>query len=340
MKKILLTTLLLINAVSFAQIRRAKGEIQPIKTYPIQIIKNQRAIEFAIDRFKKEQEKWFKFNRINLSISEMAFSNWSAGGDNSVTALLNAQFRRRFSETTYFWDNELEINYGANAQKGRGPRKTDDKFSITSSFGYRGNSKSRWYYTAKSQFLTQIYNGYAYPNTETAISKFMAPAHFTLGIGLEFVPDAKRFNIFISPITHRMLFVLDKTLADQGAFGVDKAEYDANGNMIKPGKKTKSQLGFYVSGNWRKEIAKNMQLENRFNFYGDYLKNVGNIDIDWESTLNLKVNTYVQARIGIHLKYDDDIKFYSYKGANGAIHQYGARPQLKQMLAAGLSYTF
>ncbi len=83
-----------------------------------------------------------------------------------------------------------------------------------------------------------------------------------------------------------------------------------------------------------------MRLENVFNFYGDYLNKFGNIDIDWEANLNLKVNDYVQARIGLHIKYDDDVKFFSYTDPNGQVQKYGARTQLKQLLGVGLSYTF
>lgn len=339
-KSLSLLCALLCISVAWGQTRRAKAIDKPIKTTPIQVISNEKALKFGFNVFKKEQEKWFKFNRINLNLSEVAFSNWSAGGDNSFSAMASAKFRRRYSEKTYFWDNELDLNYGINAQKGRELRKTDDKISLTSSLGYRGNSDSFWYYTARFQFNSQISNGYAYPNTENPISKFMAPAYTYLGLGIEFVPDAQKFNMFLSPMTLKTTFVLDKKLADQGAFGVTRAEYAADGTLIKPGKKTNTELGFSVSGSWKQKIAKNMQMENNFNFYGDYLRYVGNIDVDLESVVNMKINDYVQARIGIHIKYDDDVKFYSYKEPNGSVVKYGARTQLKQVLGIGLSYIF
>ena len=52
------------------------------------------------------------------------------------------------------------------------------------------------------------------------------------------------------------------------------------------------------------------------------------------------MNNYVQARLGIHLKYDDDVKFYSYKDPQGQTHRYGARTQFKQLLGVGVLYTF
>lgn len=344
MKKITLLLIVLVTVSTtdvFGQIRKAKGTQSPVKTVSIEVQENEEALKLAFIRFNREQEKWFRFNQVNLNISEVAFSNWSAGGENSISALLNAKFRRRFSERTYFWDNELEINYGVNAQKGREPRKTDDKLSFVSALGYRGNAKSFWYYTARFQFLTQFSNGYSYPNTEKPISKFMAPAYVYLGLGVEYAPNNKnRFNLFLSPLTMKTTMVLDRDLANQGVFGVQRAVYDPAGNVIKPGRRTNTELGFSVSGRWNEKIDENIRLENIFNFYGDYLKGFGNIDVDWEANLNFKVNSYVQARIGLHIKYDDDVKFYSYKDAGGQTHKYGARTQLKQVLGIGLSYTF
>lgn len=327
MKKIIII-LLLTTVTAFGQVRKAKTRTAPVKTTPIQVLQDPNALKFTFNRVKREQEKWFKFNQVTLNMSEVTFSNWSAGGENSISGLMNGKFRRRYNEKTFFWDNDLEINYGINAQKGREVRKTDDKVSLTSSFGYRGSSHSFWYYTARAQFLTQISNGYKYPNVDDAISKPFAPAYFTLGLGAEYAPTHINFNLFLSPMTLKTTMVLDKRLSDEGAFGVEK------------GKKTVSELGFSASGRWEKKVMDNITLNTNFTIYGDYLEKFGNIDIDWETGLSLKVNNYVQARLGIHLKYDDDIKFHSYKDPQGQTHHYGARTQFKQLLGVGVLYTF
>ena len=327
MKKIIIV-LLLTTVTAFGQVRKAKTRTAPVKTTPIQVLQDPNALKFTFNRVKREQEKWFKFNQVTLNMSEVTFSNWSAGGENSISGLMNGKFRRRYNEKTFFWDNDLEINYGINAQKGREVRKTDDKVSLTSSFGYRGSSHSFWYYTARAQFLTQISNGYKYPNVDDAISKPFAPAYFTLGLGAEYAPTHINFNLFLSPMTLKTTMVLDKRLSDEGAFGVEK------------GKKTVSELGFSASGRWEKKVMDNITLNTNFTIYGDYLEKFGNIDIDWETGLSLKVNHYVQARLGIHLKYDDDVQFYSYKDPQGQTHHYGARTQFKQLLGVGVLYTF
>jgi hypothetical protein len=42
----------------------------------------------------------------------------------------------------------------------------------------------------------------------------------------------------------KITMVLDQRLANQGAFGVKKALYDENGNLILEGEKSKIELGF------------------------------------------------------------------------------------------------
>ena len=118
MKKIIIV-LLLTTVTAFGQVRKAKTRTAPVKTTPIQVLQDPNALKFTFNRVKREQEKWFKFNQVTLNMSEVTFSNWSAGGENSISGLMNGKFRRRYNEKTFFWDNDLEINYGINAQKGR-----------------------------------------------------------------------------------------------------------------------------------------------------------------------------------------------------------------------------
>jgi hypothetical protein len=72
----------------------------------------------------------------------------------------------------------------------------------------------------------------------------------------------------------------------------------------------KSQNRTWFSVNWfyKQEILKNITLENRLSLYSDYINKFGNIDIDYDLTLELVVNEYVKTNIGLHIIYDDDIK--------------------------------
>jgi hypothetical protein len=281
---------------------------------------------------------WEKKNVVGLDISQIAFMNWNAGGNSSVSGLLKGNFVRKYSNQNIKWLNELIIRYGVNKQDGVELRKTDDAFQVNSTVGYRRDTISNWYHSAKFNFNTQFTNGFAYPNTEKAISKAFAPAYIFLGIGAEYANKEKKVTVYLSPLTQKTTLVLDQTLANQGAFGVEKAILDSDNNIIKPGKKSRTELGVLVSGAHKKEVFKNITLENRLNLYSDYINNFGNIDVDWQMQLDLIVNEYVRANIGAHLIYDDDIK--AKEEFAGEQITVGPKVQLKQMLGIGLVYNF
>jgi hypothetical protein len=101
------------------------------------------------------------------------------------------------------------------------------------------------------------------------------------------------------------------------------------------------ELGFLISNDWETEVYKNMYLKHRLNLYTDYLNSFGNIDVDWELNLNLTVNEYVNAVIGTHVIYDDDILFDRIVGTDGMVINAGKpRIQFKQLLGVGLAYSF
>lgn len=281
---------------------------------------------------------WKSKNSIGIDLNEMAFMNWSAGGNSSVSGLLKGNFVRRYSDEKIKWNNELIIRYGVNMQDGLGLRKTDDALQFNSTFGHRKDSLSNWYTSAKLNFNTQFTDGYAYPNTEIAISKPFAPAYFFLGIGTEYVNKDKKIVLYLSPLTSKSTLVLDQRLADQGAFGVVKAVYDSNGNLLLHGRKSKNELGVLVTAIHKKEVMKNVMLENRLSLYSDYINNFGNIDVDWQLQMDLLVNKYVKANIGLHLLYDDDIK--AKEQINGEQVIVGPKLQLKQALGVGFVYNF
>ena len=203
---------------------------------------------------------------------------------------------------------------------------------------YRQDTISNWYHSAKLNFNTQFTNGYSYPNTDKAISKPFAPAYIFLGIGAEYSNKEKKINVYISPLTQKTTLVLAQELANQGAFGVTKASYDENGNMISQGKKSRTELGFLVTSVYKKEVFKNIIVENRLNLYSDYINKFGNIDVDWQMQFDLVVNKYVRANIGAHLIYDDDIK--AKEEINNVQVTVGPKVQLKQMLGIGIIYNF
>ena len=281
---------------------------------------------------------WKHKNVLGLDISEIAFVNWSAGGTNAITGLVRGDLKYDYKDDYQMWSNELIIRYGLNKQEGIELRKTDDAFKFNSTYGLRISPTSDWYHSAKLNFNTQFTNGYNYPNTENPISMPFAPAYVFLGIGSEYIYKTGNFNLYLSPATLKSTMVLDQTLANSGAYGVKKAVYDENGNVIIEGKKSKTEFGILINSYLEREIFNNIVLKNRLTLYTDYLHNLGNIDVDWQCFSYLTVNQYVKANVGFNLVYDKDIDVI--KEENGVKINEGPKVQLKQVLGVGLEYVF
>jgi hypothetical protein len=281
---------------------------------------------------------WKSKNTVGFDLNEIAFVNWSAGGVNSISGLLKGNFTRIYATERSKWVNELIVRYGINKQDGLLVRKSDDEFRFNSTFGYRTDTSSNWYYSAKLNFNTQFTYGYKYPNTDSAISKPFAPAYTFLGAGADYFDKEKKFDVYISPVTLKNTLVLDQTLANKGAFGVNKAIFDAQGNMISEGKQSKTEFGFLVTNYYKKEVLKNITMENRLSLYSDYLNNFGNVDVEWKLQFDLVVNQYVSANIGTHAIYDDDVK--TTEMVDGVKVAKGPALQLKQSLGVGMVYVF
>ena len=92
---------------------------------------------------------WERKNSVGVDISQIAFMNWNAGGNSSVSGLLKGNFVRKYSNQNIKWLNELIIRYGVNKQDGVELRKTDDAFQVNSTVGYRRDTISNWYHSAK-----------------------------------------------------------------------------------------------------------------------------------------------------------------------------------------------
>jgi len=296
------------------------------------------------DSIKKEDQNlvmpWSIKNSLGVNLSEVAFVNWNAGGNNSVSALFYGNFERKFQKDLLLWKTSATIRYGLNAQDGRKVRKTDDEISLNSTYGYRRDSTSNFRYSAKFNFKTQFANGYKYPQRDKSISSFMAPGYIFLGVGAEYSTPNEDLTVYLSPLTDKSTFVLDQRLANEGMFGVTPAVRDSIGNIITKGENVRTEVGILLTSSFSKEVFTNVNLDNQISFYTDYLNKFGNIDVDWELKLNLVVNEFVKANIGSHLIYDDDVKFKEDTNDDGTLETLGPKIQFKQLLGVGVMYEF
>ena len=268
---------------------------------------------------------WYIDGTGNLAFSQSAFSNWSAGGQNSVGLNAFINLKANYHKGKHAWGNTLDIGYGFN-YLGKMSKaqftKTNDKIELTTAYGYSISKDNKWLATVLANFRTQFSAGFNYPDDSTVISNFMAPGYLVAGVGITYIP-VKWFYLYMSPASGRFTFVLDKQLSDSGAFGVAR------------GKTMLAEFGPYVRADLNKDLSKTINLASTVEFFTAYNNDFGNIDVNWSLLLTMKVNKWLAATIATQVIYDDNVKIKTTPTSEP-----GPRTQFKEMLGLGLTYKF
>ena len=290
---------------------------------------------------------WATGGTTGLNFSQVYLENWAAGGESSISVNGMVSWHANYAKNKSTWDNTLDLAYGMLWQGDARGVKTDDKIDFASKYGYKG--ADHLYYTALATFRSQFAPGYDNPfaddTVRSVISNFMAPAYSHVALGIDckasFSKASDNFTVFMSPITIKMTMVNDQTLANAGAFGVEGATYDDQGNLLTAGKNFRSEFGAYVKMMYETNIVENVSFQTKLDLFSSYQNNQQNIDVNWETLITMKINEYLSTTITTQVLYDDDIDIArdpADVAANGILA--GPITQFKEVLAVGFLYKF
>ncbi|WP_028298459.1 DUF3078 domain-containing protein [Olivibacter sitiensis] len=253
-------------------------------------------------------------------INQSSFTNWAAGGINSIAGNLVLNYDFNYAKDKWVWDNKVIAGYGISKLSETGWRKNDDRLVLNSLLGYKASEK--WLYTFFANFNTQFTDGFNYTdNDRTLISSFFAPAYLSFGPGFAY-KESDNFRFNLSPASPRFVFVLDDSLSNIGAFGVD------------PGKNTRFEFGAYFDAYYKVDLMENVSLENILRLYSNYLEDPQNVDIDYTLNLFMKVNRFISVNAGVQMIYDDNTILEKSDG------RMSPGLQVKQIFGAGITYKF
>lgn len=270
---------------------------------------------------QEAQEGWTKKGVASANMSQAGYSNWSAGGENSIAFDTALNYDLNYLKGKNLWTNRLELAYGLNNTKSFDTvHKTNDKIYFSSNYGYR--IAENLYAGGRLTFATQFAKGYDYGNSSTDyISTFMAPGYLTIGAGLIWTPK-KWLTVTFNPATWRGTFVYDDRLSAAGAYGVD------------PGKHLLNQFGANLIAEVNTPIWENVILYSRLELFSNYLKKPQNIIVQWDTQVNMKINKWLSAGLTFNMVYDDNIRTVQENG------RMVPKLQLKEILGVGLQVQF
>jgi hypothetical protein len=267
-------------------------------------------------------KKWKNSGNALFLVNQSSFSNWTSGGQSSISGTLKIDYNFNYSDNGWDWDTKVISNFGLNKISGSDfLKKTDDRIEINSVLGKKFNNDiiGRWSYSSFFNFQTQFAKGYRFgkdangnPN-RTEKSRFFSPATVQLGVGM-YWKKSKDLWVNVAPMTGKLILVNRKFTQNlsenQTYFGV------------KQGGNSRFELGASVRSYYKSVIFENVTMENRLSLYSDYLDRPQNIDFDCTFNFIMKVNQYVSTNLIFQFVYDDnEIK----------------RVQIREVLGVGLN---
>lgn len=275
---------------------------------------------------------WKTGGNYNLNIQQVTLSNWAAGGTGSFALNSGATLFANYKKDSKVWDTQLTINLGFNRQNERDfkTRKTNDNFIFVSNYGRQLSEKL--YLTTQLDARTQLLPGYKYSKPagaeseiRTKISDLLSPGYLQSSTGLNYrnnYPDKSRISVILSPFTGRFTMVMDDSLSRAGAFGVI------------PGENVRAEAGMSLAvGLVDFVLMENVTWKSDLNLFSNY-ERFGNMVVNFNSLVRMKVNKYISTRMETVLIYDEKVLIKQDDGSSKRAIQ------LQNLINFGISLDF
>lgn len=260
------------------------------------------------DTIDVEPEYWRHTLGTSLTFSQVSFSDWAQGGENSYSYGTSAIGASTYDWHPITWVNSYRLGFGQTRIGGRETRKTDDKIDLESIVTYRLGITINPYaaLTLKTQFAT----GYRYGSTgiRTPISQFFDPAFLTqsLGLGYEITPQLRsRFGFALREIVTSRYTI----------FADDPKTPNIESVKIEDG------LESVTEGTWK--LDQSTTLNAKLELFSSF-REPEKVIVRGDNTLTVRLARIVTLMVNVQLINERRVT---------------PRTQVKQSLGVGISYT-
>ena len=275
---------------------------------------------------------WKTGGNYNLNIQQVTLSNWAAGGASTFALNSGLSLFANYKKEKKVWDTQLNVNLGFNRQGDREfqTRKTNDNFQFVSNYG---RELSEFFYlSTQVDARTQLLAGFKYSRpagsdleTRTKISDLLSPGYVQSSTGLNYrktYQDKSKISVILSPFTGRFTIVMNDSLSRAGAFGVE------------PGENVRAEAGVSIAASVTDiRLLENVTWKSDLNLFSNY-ERFGNMVVNFNSIIRMKVNKYISTRIETVIIYDEEVFI---KQDDGSAKQ---AIQLQNLINFGISLDF
>ena len=276
------------------------------------------------------QKNWESAGDVSLNINQVHLKNWAPGGQSALSLLGSLGYHANYQTKSIAWLNQFSGYFGAvKAGKGADLQKNHDFLEYNSRLSIA--HKKRTHFVLFGNVITQLAKGYLENNKAHRISNFFAPAYVTEGVGFEYrslkySADSLFFAV-ISPAAAKHTIVSDPRVNGK-IYGLSST----NG--------VRSELGVYFQAGLKKQILERTNLSTQLQLYSNYLKNFGNIDVNWRTQLTVAANKWINLQLMTHLVFDDDSNLPAFTDLNAdgftEVTATGPKLQFMEILGVGV----
>jgi hypothetical protein len=250
---------------------------------------------------------WLPTAAAGLNISQLALSNWTQGGENSITWTLLGNGSLKYKSIGWTFNNNLKIAYGRTKLGGADFKTNDNEFYLESVISKNLNWAVAPYFSNTVRTLV----GVAYSNTDPPVqtAAFFDPGYLSQSIGFTYQKQ-KGFDT-------RLGFAVQETFTRNNTqFSDDPATTDKI-------EKFKAETGIESVTNGEYVLAENMLFKSSLRLFSRF-KSMDVWDVRWDNSIIAKINDYLNTSLSYLLIYQKD---------------QSVTAQMKEGLQLGLNYT-
>ncbi len=242
-----------------------------------------------------------------LNISQLALSNWTQGGDNSITWTITGNLGYNYRSTTWNLFNNLKVAYGRTKLGTQDFRTNDNDLYLESVLSLKIGWPVDPFFS--NTVRTTVAPGYNYTDNQAIeIANFFDPGYVTQSLGFTY----DRLSSFKTRLG----------VAVQETFTNRNRQYSDDPNTVKR-EAFKAETGLQSVTTGQVQIAENLLLNSNLTLFTRF-ESLDVWDVRWDNSIVAKVNSWLNVNIGFLFIYQKD---------------QSPTAQMKQSLQLGIVYS-
>ncbi|PID56493.1 MAG: hypothetical protein CR986_10150 [Ignavibacteriae bacterium] len=247
---------------------------------------------FLSNLFGKTQDttalyKWKPGLTLGLKISQLALSNWQAGGENTISWVTENDFSLTYETKNWNFSNNLSLIFGRTKTGIKTFRTTHNKIQLEHQLSYKIN----WLVNPfiGNSLRTYFTKGYDYKKSEEKSTvNFFDPAYLTQSLGFAY-QKFKNFKFRFG-------------VAVQEVFTSKHNSFTDN-SLTRTIEKFKLETGIESITSFETYLHKNINYKTKLRLFTRF-KRFNIWDIRFDNSFIAKVNSYLKIKLDIFILYE------------------------------------